>query len=71
MQKLINIQELSRMTGFTVGTLYQFCSQKRLPFLRFSRRCIRFDVNEIMEWIVKHRVEPQAGLRPINQRKRP
>ena len=48
---LIDIRELSAMTGLQRGSLYHLVSQHRIPFVRISSRCIRFELNAIREWI--------------------
>jgi excisionase family DNA binding protein len=52
-KRLLNIRELSELTGFTPGTLYQWASKGKIPCIRpnRSRRCLRFDVQAIERWI--------------------
>lgn len=48
--RLLRIGEVSQLTGLSVGTLYHFVSEKRIPVVRLSRRCIRFRLSEIWKW---------------------
>ena len=48
---LIDIRELSRLTGLSVGTLYHWVSQRRIPCVRLSVRCVRFSIPAIREWL--------------------
>jgi excisionase family DNA binding protein len=48
--RLLTIHEVSRLTGLSVGTLYHFVSQRRIPVVRLSRRCIRFRMSELQRW---------------------
>lgn len=48
---LIDIHELSELTGIAVGTLYHWVSQRRIPCVKLSRRCLRFSVVGIREWL--------------------
>jgi excisionase family DNA binding protein len=48
---LIDIHELSALTGIAVGTLYHWVSQGRIPCVRLSLRCVRFSVPAIKEWL--------------------
>jgi predicted DNA-binding transcriptional regulator AlpA len=48
---LINIEELSELTGLAVGSLYHMVSQRRIPCVRLSQRCLRFSVPAIREWL--------------------
>jgi excisionase family DNA binding protein len=47
MEKLLNIRELAARLGISTGTAYQWLSQGRLPCVRFSARCVRFQESEI------------------------
>ncbi len=49
--RLLTIQEVARLTGLSVGTLYHFVSQKRIPVVRLSKRCIRFRQSDLSDWI--------------------
>jgi excisionase family DNA binding protein len=49
--KLLTIKEVSELTGLAVGTLYHFVSQKRIPVVRLSKRCIRFRKSDLSDWI--------------------
>jgi len=51
---LLTIDELAEMTGLSVGTLYHWISQKRIPVVRFSSRCVRFSRPAIEAWIGTH-----------------
>jgi len=48
---LLTIQEVAVLTGIKVGTLYHWASSKKIPVVRISSRCIRFDLNALQEWI--------------------
>ena len=48
---LIDIRELSRLTGLSVGTLYHWVSQRRIPCVRLSLRCLKFSLSAIREWL--------------------
>lgn len=65
---IVNIRELSEITGFSIGTLYQWVSQKRIPHFKLSQRCLRFSVPTIREWLAEFYI---AGDEPtIRQGKR-
>jgi excisionase family DNA binding protein len=50
-RNLLTIVDVSQLTGLSVGTLYHWISQKRIPVVRFSPRCIRFRRSDIEAWI--------------------
>jgi excisionase family DNA binding protein len=48
MTTLINIKELSKRLSIAVGMLYNWASQRRIPFVKVGR-CLRFDWDEVQE----------------------
>jgi len=50
---LLSIHELSQLTGISVGTLYHWVSQRRIPVVRISARCVRFRRSDIETWITE------------------
>ena len=59
-KRLFNIRQLSEYLGTPVGTLYQWVSQRKIPFVKLGRST-RFDMEKIREWIEQNSVK-QAGL---------
>jgi excisionase family DNA binding protein len=51
MEALLTIREVSELTNLSVGTLYHWISEGRIPVVRFSKRCVRFRKGDIEEWI--------------------
>jgi excisionase family DNA binding protein len=49
--RLLRIEEVSALTGLAVGTLYHLVSQRRIPVVRLSKRCIRFRQLDLSAWI--------------------
>jgi excisionase family DNA binding protein len=49
-ERLLTINEVADLTGLAVGTLYHFVSQKRIPVVRLSKRCIRFRQSDLSDW---------------------
>lgn len=48
---LIDIRELSRLTGISVGTLYHWAAASKIPCVRLSKRALKFRKDSILEWI--------------------
>lgn len=48
--RLLTITEVAELTRLSVGTLYHFVSQHRIPVVRLSRRCVRFRRSQIFHW---------------------
>ena len=59
--ELLDYERAAELLGVRRGTLYAWVSQKRIPHLRFSTRCVRFDRRELEEWAKKKRVAPRRG----------
>ena len=55
-KRLINIQELSELTGLSMSTLYSWVSQRRIPFVKCGR-LTKFDLERINDWIEESSVE--------------
>ena len=56
-KRLINIDELSEYLSTPVGTLYQWISQKRIPYVKLGRS-VRFDLEEINQWLKENSHAP-------------
>lgn len=60
MEKLLSIGELSRLLGITKSTLYSWTSKNIIPHRKLSTRLIRFEETEVMDWLGKKSVYPDA-----------
>jgi excisionase family DNA binding protein len=49
--RLLKIDEVANMTGLAKGSIYHLVSQKRIPVVRLSKRCIRFRQSDLSDWI--------------------
>ena len=49
--RLLTINEVAKLTGLAAGSLYHFVSEKRIPVVRLSKRCIRFRQSDLSDWI--------------------
>ena len=52
-ERLLTIAEVSELTTLAVGSLYHLVSQKRIPVVRLSKRCIRFRYSDVLDWIAQ------------------
>ncbi len=60
MEKLLSIEELSTLLGITKSTLYSWTSRKIIPHRKLGRRIVRFEESEIMDWLSRKSVYPDA-----------
>jgi excisionase family DNA binding protein len=54
--RLMDVNEVAEFLGLAVGTVYHLVSQKRLPCLRLSARCLRFrksDLTALLDELAK------------------
>jgi excisionase family DNA binding protein len=49
-ERLLSVNEAAVFLGLSVGTVYHMVSEKRLPVVRISKRCIRFRLSDLVEW---------------------
>jgi excisionase family DNA binding protein len=68
--RLLTIDEVAELTGLAVGTLYHLVSQKRIPVIRISSRCIRFRLSNLERWFAELTEEAETCNTNSNQRKR-
>ena len=47
MDRLLNVSEVAELLGLAPGTIYHLLSQKRLPCVRLSKRCVRFRKSDL------------------------
>jgi len=57
---LLTIDDVSELTGLSQGTLYHWVSQRRIPFVKLSPRCIRFRRSDLETWL-DEKVVPTEG----------
>jgi hypothetical protein len=55
--KLLNAREVATWLGVDVWTVRRWTSMRKIPFLKLSARCVRYDPVRIAEWTQKHAVE--------------
>jgi excisionase family DNA binding protein len=49
--RLLNVHEVAGWLGLSPGTVYHLASQRRIPVIRLSARCLKFRRSEILAWI--------------------
>ena len=59
-EELLTIEDVARITRLARGSLYHFVSERRIPFIRVSARCIRFRREDIEKWIADKLVQPRG-----------
>jgi len=60
-KRLLTIKEASEYLGITVNGLYHMVYRREIPFVKIKGR-IRFDLNDIDEWIERNKVRDFSSL---------
>ena len=47
-RRIIDSEELARVFGVTVETVRGWVRERRVPFIRVSRRIVRFDLEDVL-----------------------
>ena len=68
---LMDIRGASALTDLSVGTIYHFVSEGRIPFIRISRRCIKFRRSDLEAWLLEKTMRPQDTEAPRRRTKGP
>ena len=55
-QDLWTYKQLAEHLSLPIGTAYAWVSQGRIPYIRISGRCVRFDPGEIRVWLDARRM---------------
>ena len=56
--QLLNIKECAERLRIPVGTIRNWCSQKRIPYVKVGGRCL-FDPRELERWLEGSTVREQ------------
>lgn len=56
---LLDIRELSELTGLSVYTLYSWINQRKIPYVKMGR-LVRFEPRKIEEWIEQNSVKEET-----------
>lgn len=59
--ELISSIEAAKLLGIKRSTLYQWTSERKIPFIKISRNHIKFDSEALQAWIEARKVEALSG----------
>jgi len=49
--RLLTAKQVSIYLGFPLSTIYTMVEKKQIPFKRFGKKAIRFDLRDIDKWV--------------------
>jgi len=64
--QILTIKEVSALLKIKEKTLYQWAESKQIPFLKLNG-ALRFDLDDIQEWIASCKSTPSGGYNAIAQ----
>ncbi len=67
---IVTIAELSKILKVKEKTLYQWAELGQIPSLKLNG-CLRFDLNEIFQWIKSCKREPHSSYNSLTQARGP
>lgn len=67
---IVTVKELSEIIKVKEKTLYQWANLKQIPCLKLNG-CLRFDLDDILAWVITCKKEPDAGYNPLAQARSP
>lgn len=48
---LLNVAEAAKLLKLSPGTVYHLISEKRVPVIKISARCVRFSRTALLSWL--------------------
>lgn len=54
--ELLDYDQLSKQLAVKKSTLYAWVSKNKIPHIRLSGRCVRFDVEAVNQWVANFKI---------------
>ncbi|OZG40526.1 DNA-binding protein [Aeromonas sp. A35_P] len=61
-KEVLCAEECAELLGVSVGYVYRLTSEKRLPYYKPQGKKIYFKRDELLDWLLSHRISPDAEL---------
>lgn len=61
-KEVISAEECAELLGVSVSYVYRLTSEKRLPYYKPQGKKIYFKRDELLDWLLSHRISPDAEL---------
>jgi excisionase family DNA binding protein len=68
--KLLNVKEIAEFLNVKPSTLYQWAELGQIPCFKLNG-CLRFDIEDIMNWIKSCKKESESSYNPLIQTRCP
>jgi predicted DNA-binding transcriptional regulator AlpA len=60
MEKLLNKKDVAEAFGVTVKAIDKWVSERRIPYIKISAKCVRFRPSAIKKYLDRRTVKPQV-----------
>ena len=70
MEKLMNKQQVAEAFGLTVKAIDKWVCEKRIPFVKLSKKCVRFVPSDIQAFVDQLRMGPTLEKKTPGRRGR-
>lgn len=57
---LMNVEETARFLNLAVKTVRKLTSERRIPAVKISSRCVRYSRCALREWIEQRTIKPRG-----------
>jgi excisionase family DNA binding protein len=57
MAKILTAKQAAEMLNLNVFTVYKFSREKMIPSIRYGKRIIRFNADELEKWLQKNSIK--------------
>lgn len=68
--KLLDVKEIAQFLNVKPSTLYQWAELGQIPCFKLNG-CLRFDIEDIMNWIKSCKKEATSSYNPFTQARGP
>ena len=68
--QIVDVKKLSEIINVKAKTIYQWAELKQIPHMKLNGS-LRFDLDDIKQWIQDCKIQAQAGYNPLVQTRSP
>lgn len=65
-RRLAGVKKTAQYLDISVNTLYSWSSQRKLVGYKLGGRLLKFDLNEIDQWLDRHRKDSNPKWEEVN-----
>jgi len=66
MDRLLNKKEVAAMMGVTVKAIDKWVCENSIPYIKISRKCVRFAPSDLNAYLNKHKIQPPTPPTPLS-----